>query len=172
MWMHKRDWKNAPAGLIIFGILLGIGTTYASWRYWYFASAGTLGRAYVERTYVAEQHTRHGRNISYFADISYQPAGQPLRQVRRVNARSPYFRQGFNYDIRYFPDRPDDIEFVKNIENDLPTQVVLAILSLTAIVVGLIWWQGMRHAASPADGTNLPSPSSPGSKPEYGEPPR
>lgn len=167
--MMKRDWKNAPLGLVLFGILMGIGTTYASWRYWYFASAGTVGRAYVERTYVEEQFARRGRSREYYADVTYQPAGQPVRQVRRVRAHSPYFRQAFSYDIRYFPDRPDDIEFVKNIEEDFPTQVVLAILSLTAIVVGLIWWRGMQQAASPAVGTDGPSASS---KAEYWEPHR
>lgn len=173
MWMSHRDWKNAPVGLILFGILMGIGTTYASWRYWYFASAGTVGRAHVERTYVEEQHTRRGLTRDYYADVRYEPAGQPLREVRRVNARSPYFRQGFNYEIRYFPDRPDDIEFVKNIEESFPTQVVLAILSFTAIVVGCIWWQGSRQAASSADWASPPTtPSSPGDKPEYWEPPR
>lgn len=170
--MNSEGWRQAPVWLMIFGGIACLATGYLSWRYWHFATAGTLGRGFIERAFTEQRRTRRGVVTDYYADVRYRPEGGEPRLVSRVGTGSASFRQGFNYDIRYFPAAPDDIEFVENLEKRFPVQVVSAILSFTALVVGAIWWQGTRPRPVTTDWTAHALPPPGDVKPEYWEPPR
>ncbi|HMP58852.1 MAG TPA: hypothetical protein PKD86_05825, partial [Gemmatales bacterium] len=112
---------------------------------------------------------RGGPRTDYYADVRYRPRGGELRLVKRVETDSPDFRQGFNYDILYFPERPDDIVFKARVEKQFPYFVVAAIMSLTAFVMGVIWWLGVRPQRVDTTWDKPPTPIE--GRPEFWEPP-
>ncbi|HMP02631.1 MAG TPA: hypothetical protein PKC45_09045, partial [Gemmatales bacterium] len=103
--MTRNDWQRMPIWLMTLGGIACLVTGFMSWRFWHFNTAGTLGSGFIERAFTERRQTRGGPRTDYYADVRYRPRGGELRLGKRVETDSPDFRQGFNYDILYFPER-------------------------------------------------------------------